>query len=100
MRLIGWVLLLGVVVMSSACGHRPTFESDQFGDGQFHNIAKPKQPGGWQVMKLWWQFMFKDESRTVPPETLQVTPLSRAQLEQAPDGSIYRLGHSTVLMKL
>ncbi|HEY5761148.1 MAG TPA: MBL fold metallo-hydrolase [Steroidobacter sp.] len=100
MRLIGWVLLLGAVAMSSACGHRPTIKSDQFRDGQFHNSVQPKRPGGWQVMKLWWQFMFKDQGRTVPPEPLQVTPLTRAQLEQAPDGSIYRLGHSTVLMKL
>jgi L-ascorbate metabolism protein UlaG (beta-lactamase superfamily) len=86
--------------MSAACGHRPTFESDQFRDGQFHNAAPPKRPGGWQVMKLWWQFMFKDSSLTVPPEPLSVTPLTADQLRQAPDGSIYRLGHSTVLMKL
>jgi hypothetical protein len=100
MRLIGWVLLLGAVVMSSAYGHRPAFESDQFRDGRFHNATRPKQPGGWQVMKLWWRFMFKDDSRTVPPDVLPVTPLTRDQLAQAPDGSIYRLGHSTVLMKL
>lgn len=86
--------------MSSAYGHRPAFKSDQFRDGQFHNGTRPKQPGGWRLMQLWWQFMFKDESRTVPPDVPPVTPLTRDQLDQAPDGSIYRLGHSTVLMKL
>jgi L-ascorbate metabolism protein UlaG (beta-lactamase superfamily) len=94
------VLLSGVVAMSAACGHRPTIQSAQFRDGQFHNVAPPKRPGGWQVMKLWWQFMFKDSSRTVPPEALPVTPLTPDQLQQAADGSIWRLGHSTVLMKL
>ncbi len=86
--------------MSTACGDRPTYRSAQFRDGQFHNVAPPKQPGGWRLLKLWWQFMFKDVSHTVPPEALKVTPLTPAQLQQAPDGSIYRLGHSTVLMKL
>jgi L-ascorbate metabolism protein UlaG (beta-lactamase superfamily) len=92
--------------MSAACGHRPTQQSvqfrqsAQFRDGQFHNVATPKRLGGWQSLKLWWQFIFKDSSRTVPPGPMPVTLLTRAQLQQAPDGSIYRLGHSTVLMKL
>ncbi|MBL8267568.1 MBL fold metallo-hydrolase [Steroidobacter sp.] len=86
--------------MSTACSNPPSYRSSQFRDGQFHNAVSPKQPGGWQVLKLWWQFMFKDTSRTVPPTGLTVVPLTGEQLEQAPDGSIYRLGHSTVLMKL
>jgi len=86
--------------MSSAYGDRPTFRSTQFRDGQFHNAAPSNKPGGWQVLKLWWQFMFKDVSRTVPPEALPVTPLTPDQLHKAADGSIWRLGHSTVLMKL
>ena len=86
--------------MSTACGPGPGFVSDQFRDGQFHNATPPKRPGGWQIMKLWWQFMFKDSSLTVPPQSLPVTPLSADQLQQAADGSIYRLGHSTVLMKV
>ena len=86
--------------MSEAFGDRPAYPSAQFRDGRFHNAVPPKRPGGWQLFKLWWQFMFKDTSRTVPPGQLSVTPLTADQLRQAPDGSIYRLGHSTVLMKL
>lgn len=86
--------------MTTACGHRPIHQSPQFRDGRFHNAVPPKRPGGWQLVKLWWRFMFKDSSLTVPPEPLRVTPLTPAQLQQAPDGSLYRLGHSTVLMKL
>jgi len=36
----------------------------------------------------------------VPPSPLDVVPLTRKELEQAPEGSIYRLGHSTVLMRM
>jgi L-ascorbate metabolism protein UlaG (beta-lactamase superfamily) len=86
--------------MSVAWGQRPTYESPQFRDGRFHNSAAPKMPGGWRLVRLWWKFLFKDVSRTVPPAPLPVTPITSEQLRQAPDGSIYRLGHSTVLMKL
>ncbi|HEY0942491.1 MAG TPA: MBL fold metallo-hydrolase [Steroidobacter sp.] len=81
-------------------GQRPAHESPQFRDGKFRNASPPKKPGGWQLAKLWWQFLFKDQSRTVPPRQLSVSPLTPEQLRQAPEGSIYRLGHSTVLMKL
>nr|WP_206606013.1 MBL fold metallo-hydrolase [Steroidobacter cummioxidans] len=86
--------------MSAACGHRPVHQSPQFRDGQFHNAAPRKQPGGWKSLKLGWQFLFKDTSRSVPPDALSVSPLSGDQLQQAAEGSIWRLGHSTVLMKL
>src|SRR5262245_35028931 len=99
-RIPGRVLSVEFVGMSAPCGHRPTVQSAQFRDGQFHNVAPPKRPSGWRLLKLWWQFMFKDTSRTVPTEALSVTPLTPDQLQQSPDGSIWRLGHSTVLMKL
>ena len=87
--------------MSTACSHQRQFEqSAQFGDGQFHNPVKPKQPSGREILSLWWQFMFKDTAKTVPPSPLDVVPLTRKELEQAPEGSIYRLGHSTVLMRM
>lgn len=87
--------------MSTACGHRPLYQqSSQFRDGEFHNSVKPKQPDTREMLSLWWRFMFKDTTHTVPPEPLDVVPLTRAALDQAPEGSIYRLGHSTVLMKL
>jgi len=70
--------------MSTAYGERPTLQSTQFRDGQFHNAARPRRPGGWQVLKLWWQFMFKDVSRTVPPEALPVTPLTPDQCNRPP----------------
>lgn len=87
--------------MTTACGVRPLHsQSPQFREGEFHNPVRPKQPGGREVLSLWWQFMFKDTTKTVPPKPLEVVPLTRAELDRAPDGSIYRLGHSTVLMKL
>jgi L-ascorbate metabolism protein UlaG (beta-lactamase superfamily) len=87
--------------MTAACGNKAKYtESAQFRDGSFHNATAPKQIGWRRTLGLWWQFMFKDTAITVPVPPLEVTPLTRSQLEQAPDGSVYRLGHSTVLLKL
>ena len=87
--------------MSSACGHRSAYrQSAQFKDGEFHNAVQPKQPGGREMLSLWWRFMFKDTASTVPTPPPEVVPLTRAELEDAPEGSLYRLGHSTVLMKI
>jgi L-ascorbate metabolism protein UlaG (beta-lactamase superfamily) len=86
--------------MNAASGDSAIPQSEQYRDGRFHNVTEGKQPSGRELLSLWWRFIFKDTSTTVPPAPLQVVPLTRAQLDQAPDGSIYRLGHSTVLLKL
>ncbi len=49
---------------------------------------------------LWWDFFFNKPVSTVPTGAIPVQRLTRADLEAAPDGSLWRLGHSTVLMKL
>lgn len=76
--------------------------SPQFRDGRFRNavplpttvLSLREQIG------LMWRFFFDKPSTTVPSTPLPVQPLTRAQLLAAPDRSLYRLGHSTVLMKL
>ncbi len=74
--------------------------SPQFRDGKFHNGAEAKRPSGWQIPALWWRFLFGKNPDTEPPAPLKVKPVTREQLAQAPDGTLYRLGHSTILMKL
>ena len=49
---------------------------------------------------LWWDFFFDKPLDTVPLTQIPVRTLTREALMAAPDGSPYRLGHSTVLMKL
>lgn len=50
--------------------------------------------------KVLWDVLFNKPPQTVPPAPVPVRPLTRAELAGAPDRSLYRLGHSTVLMKL
>ena len=99
------VLLLGVLavtVLINCAQHRlPTHaESPQQRDGRFQNALPRPATGFWQGVKLMWTFAFAKPEGTVPNRPIPVQAVSRAQLEAAPDRSLFRLGHSTVLLKL
>ncbi|MFT3896699.1 MAG: MBL fold metallo-hydrolase [Thermomonas sp.] len=74
--------------------------SPHFADGHFRNsVPKPAatpEPGA----NTMWDFFFNKPEDTVPRAPIPVHALTRAELDAAPDRSLYRLGHSTVLMKL
>ncbi|HSD17253.1 MAG TPA: MBL fold metallo-hydrolase [Thermomonas sp.] len=74
--------------------------SAQFAGGKFRN-ATPKpanvpEPGA----RVMWDFFFNKPENTEPHAPIPVHALTRAELDAAPDRSLYRLGHSTILMKL
>ncbi|TDR76496.1 MBL fold metallo-hydrolase [Paludibacterium purpuratum] len=52
------------------------------------------------MLGLMWQFLFNKPVDTVPGGAIPLVSLTRAQLDAAADGSLWRLGHSTVLLKL
>lgn len=71
-------------------------------DGTFHNpVSEPKQ-GFWKTMGLFWDVMFRKPAGTAPSaaQAVPVQPLTLEQLQSAADQTLYRLGHSTVLLKL
>ncbi len=69
-------------------------------DGKFQNRAPRHKPGLAKSLKLIWRFMFDKPANTVPALPIPVQALSKAELLAAPDRSLYRLGHSTMLLKL
>lgn len=74
--------------------------SPQSVDGRFRNgTVKPAdvpEPGA----KVFWDFLFNKPRDTEPPAPVPIRALTRATLDAAPDRSLWRLGHSTILMKL
>lgn len=74
--------------------------SQQWSEGRFRNItpkpATAREPGA----KVMWDFFFNKPANTEPATPIPVRALTPAILNSAPDGSLYRLGHSTVLIKL
>lgn len=84
----------------SACSSLAYPDSPQYRDGSFRNPVAPKTVGWRQTPMLWWRFMFDKPEGTVPAGSIPLLPLTARQLAQAADGTLYRLGHSTLLLKL
>lgn len=74
--------------------------ASRFRDGRFHNLV-PAEPPGWRKsIEIAWRFFFDKPKESVPPVALPVQRISSRELQIAPDGTLYRLGHSSLLLKL
>lgn len=98
-----FLLLLALLMTTAsltACNSSRYAHSPQYRDGGFRNPVAPKQPGWREMPRMLWRFAFGKPDDATPDAPLPVQPLTRAQLLASPDGSLFRLGHSTVLLKL
>lgn len=66
----------------------------------FRNAAPVQRTGFAGTLKIFWNMLFNKPRTTRPAGEIPVRPLTREQLLAAPDQSVFRLGHSTVLLKL
>jgi len=85
------------------CGAHPAASYDpspQFRDGRFHNPTGKSSLGLVGTLGVLWRFMFDKPKDATPAAPIPVQPLTRQDLLDAPDDSLWRLGHSTMLMKL
>jgi len=101
------LLLAGVIstmasVSLCACTSAPAAhaESPQQRDGKFHNVVPRQAPGFAKTLSIAWRVLTEKPDTTVPRAPIPVQPLSAAALAEAPDASLFRLGHSTLLLKL
>ena len=81
----------------------PTTESipsPQRRDGKFHNVVPRQRAGVVKTLRLAWYALTQKPDTTVPRAPIPVQRLDAAGLAAAPDASLFRLGHSTLLMKL
>lgn len=106
-RLPRFLLLLTVLIAMSigllTCGARPAAaydQSPQFGDGRFHNPVGKSALGFVGTLGVMWKMLFEKPTDATPLAPIPVQALSRQALLDAPDDSLWRLGHSTMLMKL
>ncbi|MBI3712304.1 MAG: MBL fold metallo-hydrolase [Burkholderiales bacterium] len=67
---------------------------------KFRNDKALREPGFLKSLHIAWNFFFHKPADTVPVGSIPVFELTRAQLEAAPDNTLYRLGHSTLLLKM
>ena len=78
----------------------PYESSPQRRHGKFRNPVAAPTYGFTKAARLMWNMLFNKPHNTVPAGAIAVQALTRAQLLDAPDHSLFRLGHSTVLLKL
>lgn len=70
-------------------------------DGERFRNVKPRPVEGFgKTLSIAWNVLFNKPAGTAPAAALPVDALTREQLDAAPDRSLYRLGHSTMLLKL
>ncbi|MFM0552285.1 MBL fold metallo-hydrolase [Paraburkholderia sediminicola] len=74
--------------------------SPQHDGERFRNVKPRPVEGLRKTLGIVWNVLLNKPGGTVPTEALPVDALTRAQLDAAPDRSLYRLGHSTMLLKL
>ncbi len=74
--------------------------SPQFRDGKFRNQAAKHKTSLAKSLKIMWKFAFDKPAHTVPKGSIPVRPLTRQDLLDAPDNTLFRLGHSTLLLKM
>lgn len=74
--------------------------SPQAAGGRFRNTHPRPADVPAPDATVMWKLLFHKPPGTVPTAPVPVLPLDRATLDAAPDRSLYRLGHSTVLFKL
>jgi L-ascorbate metabolism protein UlaG (beta-lactamase superfamily) len=71
-----------------------SLESDQ------KNPVSVTKGGALEQARIMWDFFFNKPENTRPVGNIPIQTLTRQQLMAAPNNTVYRLGHSTVLMKL
>lgn len=76
----------------------PQTTSPQAEGGKYRNVTlEKKEDGGFfKTLGLAWKFAFDKPKHTVPEGDIPVQPITRAQLLAAPDGTVFRMGHSTI----
>jgi L-ascorbate metabolism protein UlaG (beta-lactamase superfamily) len=80
---------------------RDLFDASAQHDGARFRNVKPRPVEGFRkTLRIIWNVLFRKPEGTTPARTLPIDALSREQLDAAPDRSLYRLGHSTMLLKL
>jgi hypothetical protein len=99
------LILIGILTMTACVLHAtsrtPAYpDSPQLREGKFQNDVPTPPTGFLKTVRLAWNVLTNKPRDTVPAGTLPVQALTRAELLAAPDRSLFRLGHSTVLLKL
>ncbi len=93
-------LMLGVLQLMVQMA-TPASELAPRRDGRFHNQVLLPQDGMLKKLRIGLKYLFiRKPPETRPAAAISLQAMTRQQVLDAPDHSLWRLGHSTVLIKL
>ncbi|MGO1073784.1 MBL fold metallo-hydrolase [Lysobacter sp. CA199] len=101
--LLTGALIVSTCLLSAAKTNLPVAgyaSSPQFTDGRFRNPDPRPATGFWKMLRIIGDALWNKPADTVPAAVPPVLALTPEHLAQAPDHSLFRLGHSTMLIKL
>jgi L-ascorbate metabolism protein UlaG (beta-lactamase superfamily) len=101
-RLALLTFFLGTLTMAycTLSAHELEHDSPQYRDGKFRNPVQMHQAGFMGTLRIVYRMAFEKPADTAPAKAVPVHAITREQLLVAPNNSVFRLGHSTVLLKL
>ncbi len=103
-RILFSILLIGVLSVMACTLFTPSAPTRTRSALSLESDAKHPAPvtkgGQLEHARILWNFFFNKPADTRPAGSIPVLTLTREELLAAPNGTVYRLGHSTVLLKL
>jgi len=84
----------------SPANNASTLDASRQARGQFQNHTPIQRLSIGKTLRILWNAMFHKPRDTRPTAPVPVQALTQAALIAAPNHSVYRLGHSTLLLKL
>jgi L-ascorbate metabolism protein UlaG (beta-lactamase superfamily) len=95
------VLLLMALPLVNAKEPNTDLPASRQVEGRYQNLTVSPQQGFLKKLRIGFKYLLlRKPPYTRPAEALPVQALSRQALLDAPDNSLWRLGHSTVLIKV
>ena len=102
--IIFYTLLSGVVIIMASTQLNSTSSAQTRSslslDSDQKNPVMVTKGGALEQARIMWDFFFNKPADTRPSGKIPVQTLTKQQLLAAPNNTVYRLGHSTVLLKL
>lgn len=95
------LFIIGAIfVMSFFLNNCATFNEHKMEDRKFFNPETSYQTDFKNIWEIAKTYVLSEKKANIPSEGIPINPLSQEMLEKDKGDSIYRLGHSTILLHL
>ncbi len=98
--ILAGVFLVMAYSFNAGCSTLSYEQSPQYHGGKFRNPARTNVISWNKATGMVYAFLYERSPETVPDKPIPVVPITRDDLLAAPDNTLYRLGHSSLLFKL